>query len=60
MPQWVSTVMDTIILAGLVANYVYIRILEKNIDALKSWIELFWKIDFDAMGKAIAEERSKK
>ena len=59
MPQWISAVADTIILVGLVVNYMYIRTLEKNIDALKSWIEVFWKVDFDAIAEAIADTRIK-
>ena len=60
MPQWGSMVTDTIILIGLVANLVYVRSLEKNIDALKEWIEVFWQIDFGKMAEAIAKEKRKR
>lgn len=51
-----KVVFDIIILVGIVCNLAYTRMLERDIEALKSWIEVFWKVDFDAIARAIEEE----
>lgn len=56
-----SVILNAIILLGIAVNIAYTKILESEIKALKEWIELFWKIDFDKMSEAISDaKRSKK
>ena len=45
----INTILNLIILIGIIVNYAYTRRLEDRLNALKSWIEVFWKIDFEAM-----------
>ena len=49
MIKWVDMVSDLIIILGIIINLAYTRQLEKRLNALKSWIEFFWRIDFEAM-----------
>lgn len=48
-----SVILNAIILLGITLNIAYTKILESEIKALKEWIELFWKIDFDRMSQTI-------
>ena len=45
----INTILNLIILIGIIVNYAYTKRLEDRLNALKSWIEVFWKIDFEAM-----------
>jgi hypothetical protein len=62
MDKWtlIDTIANLLFIFLLILESCYIKKLEHDIDALKSWIEAFWKIDFGAMADAIAEERSNK
>lgn len=57
--QIVRIITDISIIVYMVVNILYIRRLEREIGALKSWIEAFWKIDLNKIAK-IAEERKNK
>lgn len=57
MSEWIDAIANLIILAGIIVNYVYTKRLEERLDALKSWIEFFWHIDFEQMGKFVEEMR---
>ena len=54
----IDTILSLIILVGIIVNYAYTRRLEERLNALKSWIEVFWHIDFEAMADFV--ERQKK
>lgn len=56
----INVVADAIFIFFLILNSVYVKALEKELNALKSWIELFWKIDFGKMSEAIAKEKRNK
>lgn len=55
----INTILNLIILIGIIVNYAYTRRLEDRLNALKSWIEVFWKIDFEAMADFIEKEERK-
>lgn len=54
-----SVILNAIILLGIIFNIAYTKILESEIKALKEWIELFWKIDFDKMSQTIRGAKKK-
>ena len=58
--QIINTVLNLIILIGIIVNYAYTRQLEDRLNALKSWIEVFWHIDFEAMADFVEKERSRR
>ena len=51
---------DMLFIFILILNGLYVKKLEDDIDALKSWIEFFWKIDFGAMADAVEKHRKDK
>ena len=53
----VDAIANLLFIFFLILESCYIKKLEHDIDALKSWIEAFWKIDFGAMADAVAENR---
>ena len=53
----IDVVADILFIFFLILNSVYVKALEKELNALKSWIEVFWKIDFGKLSEAIAEEK---
>ncbi len=59
MDKWtlVDVITNLLFIFLLILESCYIKKLEHDIDALKSWIEAFWKIDFGAMADAVAENR---
>lgn len=54
----IDTILSLIILVGIIVNYAYIKLLEDRLDALKSWIEVFWHIDFEAIADFVEKERA--
>lgn len=54
-----SVILNAIILLGITLNIAYTKILESEVKALKEWIELFWKIDFNRMSKTIRDAKKK-
>lgn len=62
MDKWivVDAIANLLFIFFLILESCYIKKLEHDIDALKSWIEVFWKIDFGAMADFVAKERSNK
>lgn len=52
----INTILNIIILIGIIVNYAYTKRLEGRLNALKSWIEVFWKIDFEAMADFVEKE----
>ena len=59
MDKWtlVDVITNLLFIFLLILESCYIKKLEHDIDALKSWIEAFWKIDFGAMADAVEENR---
>lgn len=53
----IDIVVDIMFIFLLILNSMYVKTLEKELNALKSWIELFWKIDFGKMSEAVAKEK---
>ena len=53
----IDVVADILFIFFLILNSVYVKALEKELDALKSWIELFWKIDFEKMSEAVTKAK---
>ena len=53
----IDVVADILFIFFLILNNVYVKALEKELNALKSWIEVFWKIDFGKLSEAIAKEK---
>ena len=53
----IDVVADILFIFFLILNSVYVKALEKELDALKSWIEFFWKIDFGKMSEAVVKEK---
>lgn len=53
----IDVVADILFIFFLILNSVYVKALEKELNALKSWIEVFWKIDFGKMSESVAKER---
>jgi hypothetical protein len=53
----INTILNLIILIGIIVNYAYTKRLEDRLNALKSWIEVFRKIDFEAMADCVEKER---
>ena len=53
----IDVVADILFIFFLILNSVYVKALEKELNALKSWIEVFWKIDFGKMSEAVAKEK---
>lgn len=49
MSEKLDTILSLIILVGIITNYAYTKRLEDRLDALKSWIEVFWHIDFETI-----------
>ena len=50
--------LDVIILIVLILESIYIRTLEKDLDALKEWIQYFWNIDFGSMYDSVRKHRA--
>ncbi len=53
----IDVVADILFIFFLILNSMYVKALEKELNALKSWIEVFWKIDFGKLSEAIVEEK---
>lgn len=53
----IDLIVDTILVITLILNGLYVKVLEDKLNALESWIELFWKIDFGAMADAVDKHR---
>ena len=53
----IDVVADIFFIFFLILNSVYVKSLEKELNALKSWIEVFWKIDFGKMAEEVAKEK---
>ena len=53
----IDLIVDTMLIITLILNELYVKKLEDDIDALKSWIEFFWKVDFGAMADAVDKHR---
>ena len=53
----IDLIVDTILVITLILNGLYVKQLEDDIDALKSWIEFFWKVDLGAMADAVDKHR---
>ena len=53
----VDMVIDILFTFFLIVNSMYVKALEKELDALKSWIEFFWEIDFGKMAEFVAKEK---
>lgn len=54
-----SAIIDSVILIGIIANYLYVRKLEKDIEALKEWIKFFYHLDLDKMSEAIRKHNKR-
>ena len=53
----IDVVADILFIFFLILNSVYVKALERELNALKSWIEVFWKIDFGKMSEAVTKEK---
>ena len=53
----INAILNTIILVGIVVDFLYIRRLEEEIDALKGWIKFFYHVDLDKMTEFVEKER---
>lgn len=53
----INAILSTIILVGIVVDFLYIHRLEEEIDSLKEWIRFFYHVDLDKMTEFV--ERSK-
>ena len=51
----IDMVIDILFTFFLIVNSMYVKALEKELDALKSWIEFFWEIDFGKMAEFVAK-----
>ena len=58
MSEIINTILNLIIFVGIIANYAYTKRLEDRLNALKSWIEVFWRIDFEAIADFVEKERA--
>jgi len=56
----IDVVADILFIFFLILNSVYVKALEKELNALESWIEVFWKIDFGKMSEVVAKEKRSK
>jgi hypothetical protein len=53
----IDMIVDILFIFFLILNSMYVKALEKELDALKSWIEFFWEIDFGKMAEFVAKEK---
>lgn len=54
----INAILNTIILVGIVVDFLYIRRLEEEIDALKGWIKFFYRVDLDKVTEFVEKERN--
>lgn len=54
--QVANMITDISIIVYMIVNILHVRRLEREIDSLKSWVEVLWKIDLNKIAE-ISEER---
>lgn len=54
--EMINAILNIIILVGIVVDFLYIRRLEEEIDALKGWIKFFYRVDLDKVTEFVEKE----